>query len=118
MLIYAGWQNNMRKFSHHLEVRLELILAVLVFALAVIVMLNGYLMFTEKNAYNSQEMLVTDNAELLTRVADYAELQQAIKTEYLRCRNVLSQGSVDLYAVNYCRDYIDWTTTLPEALFQ
>lgn len=116
--IYRLWLNNMRRYSHHLEVRIELILAMLVFALATVVMLNGYLIFTEKSSYQSQDVLMQDNSELLTRVADYAKLQQAIKEEYLRCRNVISKETMNIDSANYCRDYVKWTTTLPEALFQ
>lgn len=99
--------------------RSKTILFTLVFAILVVIGVDQYLRYVERQALPDQAELIVQNDELFDRVAEFAQLKREIKDEYLRCRNLISEESntPDPVALEYCFEFVDWASALDSNVF-
>lgn len=97
----------------------KIIWAALIFSFVTLLTTSIYLKNVAQSAQPTEAELISSNEELFSRVADYADLRSDIKTEYLRCRNLISDhvGEENNFDIDYCYEYIKWTDSLTVKIF-
>ncbi|PIQ67945.1 hypothetical protein COY25_02105 [Candidatus Uhrbacteria bacterium CG_4_10_14_0_2_um_filter_41_7] len=97
----------------------KIIWSALIFSFVTLLATSLYLKNVTQSAQPTEAELTSSNQELFSRVADYANLRSDIKTEYLRCRNLISDhvDEESNFDIDYCYEYIKWTDSLTVKVF-